>query len=255
MTLGNLDNQFRVYVAEPNNQGRWSQNDVATLVNEAQNYYAIMLRWPDASYFNTLPGSQQEFTLPEILEIDRVYLNGQPIVPTSIPALEGTDIELYDQSAANNTPQWNQTTYQPYPVTNVQYGYPQGMTVAPIAGQGARPNYYLRGGNLGFVPPPSASYFVQVDGIGLPLPLALQTDISIFPSFFQHILALRAALIAFTADQNLQNMAAIQQQITQWERNLLSWKRALQKNKPTGPRVISYRNFYNREAIIGSRWR
>lgn len=249
MTLGDIDSQFRVYTAEPDNTGRWSQADAAALFNEARNYIALLLRWPDATWVNVLSGGQQEFTIPEILEIDRVYLAGQPIYPTSIPILEGTDIEYYDQSALNNTPQWNTQPYAGYPVSNSQFGYPIG--VSPSFYPGQRPGYYMRGGNIGFVPPPASAYTVQIDGVGVPPQLVNQSDVDIFPSFFKHAIAWKAAEIGYAADKAIESATAASSEYMKWEKQLISWKRQLQRNKPRGPRFISYRHFWSRGSLVG----
>lgn len=249
MTLGDLDAQFRIYTGEPDPNGRWSQADVATLMNEQRNYVAMLIHWPDATWTNTLTGQQQEFTLPEILQIDRVYLAGQPIVPISPPALEGTDIEFYDQSAVNNTPQWLTQPYAGYPVTNNQYGYPIGMT--PSFTSGRRPAYYMRGGNIGFVPPPANAYLIQIDGVGVPPLLVNEGDVDIFPSFFKHYLAWRAAVVAGISDRANEFMAAANSQAAEWEKQIISWGRNLQKNRPKGPRFIAYRHFYSRQSMVG----
>lgn len=252
MTLGDIDAQFRIYTGEPDPTGRWSYSDAANLINEGRNYISMLTHWPDATWVNVLTGPAQEFTLPEILEIDRVYLNGQPIVPTSIPALEGTDIELYDQSSQTTqfTPNWNSQPYSIYPVPNSQFGYPAGMP--PSFFQGQRPGYYLRGGNIGFVPPPTTgSYNIQIDGVTVPPPLVNQSDVDIFPSFMKFYIAWRAAMVAQYGDKASESMQLAAGMVKDWEKMIISWVRNLQKNRPKAARFISYRHRYNRASTVG----
>ena len=252
MTLSDLDAEFRRNTGEPDPTGRWSYSDVAGWTNEARNFLAMLLRWPDATWTNTLTGGTgtgiTEIQLPELLEIDRVYVAGQPIVPTTIPQLEGTDIQFYDQTATGNLPQWNTQPYAGYPVQNGQMGYPAGTGPFFV---GMRPRYYLRGGNIGLVPSPSGSFTIQIDGIGPPTPLVNQGDVDIFPSFFKYAIAHKAAELAFLADKAMDSAQAQGQLYQQHEKELITWRRKLQKNAPRGPRLISYRGFFSRGSIIG----
>lgn len=251
MILNDIDIEFRRNTGETDPAGRWSYADVAGWINEARNFLALLLRWPDWTWTNTLSGGTgigvAEIQMPETIQIDRVYVNGQPIVPTSIPALEGTDIEYYDMSVGN-LPQWNQQPYASFPVQSGQQGYPQGLGPFYV---GQRPRYYMRGGNLGLVPSPSGSFTLQVDGVGVPPPLVNQNDIDIFPSFAKYTIAHKAAELAFLADKNPDSAQAQAMEYKANEKELITWRRSLVKNLPRGPRVIGYRHFWSRGSLIG----
>lgn len=254
MTLGDIDTEFRRQTGETDVNGRWSQSDVAGLANEARNNIALLLRWPDATWTQTLTGGTgtgiTEITLPETVQIDRVYVNGQPIAPTSIPALEGTDIQFYDETSTDGTfkPQWNTQPYAGYPVQNAQTGYPAGMSPWYV---GHRPNYYLRGGNMGIVPSPSGSFTIQIDGVGVPAPFVNQSDVDIFPSFFKYAIVHKMIELANLVDRNMETAQAHAALYKEQERELISWRRTLEKNKPRGPRFMSYRHFWSRGSLIG----
>lgn len=254
MTLSDLDQEFRRNTGETDPSGRWSYADVAGWVNEARNFLALLIRWPDTTWTQTLTGGSgtgiTEIQLPEILEIDRVYVAGQPIVPTTIPALEGTDIQYYDESSTDGTfkPQWNTQAYAGYPVSNAQMGYPAGMSPFYV---GQRPRYYLRGGNIGLIPSPSGSFTMQIDGIAPPTALVNPGDVDVFPSFFKYALAHKAAELAFLADKAMDSAQAQEALYKDHEKELITWRRTVQKNVPKGPRLITYRHLFNRSSLIG----
>lgn len=258
MTFADIDNLFRVFTAEPDNTGRWSDTDVSTLTNEAQNFIALLLEWPVVHFSSTSSAPVngvpvQEYTLPEILQIERVYLAGQPCVPTDIETLEGTQIEFYDQTSTTTpyTPNWNSQVATAYPVVNTQMGYPNGVAPFYI---GERPQYYVNGGNIGFVPPPAAAYVMDIWGIGVPTPLVNQTDGCVFPSFFKSALAHKTAELAFLADSKPEMAQTQALKFAEWVPQLRTWRKGLVKNKSRGPRPISYRHFYRRGSILGSRF-
>ena len=253
MTFGDIDNLFRVFTGEPDNQGRWSDTDVATLVNEAQNFIALTIQWPIVHFSASTVASQQEYTLPELLQIERVYLAGQPCVPTDIATLEGTQIEFYDQTnpTTTYTPNWNNQPATAYPVVNTQMGYPNGVSPYYV---GERPQYYVNGGNIGFVPPPIAAYTMDLWGVGVPQVLANQNDACDFPSFFKSAIAHKAAELALLSDSKPQAAQTQGLKFAEWLPKLLTWRQTLVKNKSRGPRVIAYRHFYRRGSILGARY-
>lgn len=255
MTGATLNNLFRVFTAEPNNQGRWSDADAYTLINEAQNLLGLLLEWPVVNLTATSQAQTQEYVLStNIQKIERVYLQGQPCVPTDIATLEGTQIEYYDQNSNTTpyTPQWNTAIYNTYPVTNTQTGYPNGVSPYYV---GKRPSYYVYGetgnaGNLtmGFVPIPlSSNYAISIWGIGVPNPVLQATDNSDFPSFFASAIAHKASELAFLADSQNERAQAAALKFAEWLPQLRTWKLDLLKNKSRGPRPIAYRQFFKRD--------
>lgn len=251
MTGGDINNLFRIYTAEPDNTGRWSDADAYTLINEAQKFISLKIEWPVVHFSASTVANTQEYTLPEINRLERVYLAGQPCVPTDIATLEGTQIEFYDQTSTTtaNTPQWNSLVYNTYPVVNTQMGYPNGVSPYYI---GQRPQYYVNGGNLGFVPIPSTVYTIDIWGIGIPTSLAAAADTCDYPSQFESAIAHKAAELAFLADSQLEKAQAQALKFMEWLPELRAWKATFLKNKSRGPRPISYRHFFRRGAILGS---
>lgn len=250
MTGGDINNLFRVFTAEPDNQGRWSDADAYTLINEAQNLISLELEWPVVHLSSTSVNGTQEYAMPEIIKIERVYLQGQPCVPTDISTLEGVQIGYYDQNSTQTayTPQWNSNVTDTYPVTNTQTGYPNGVSPYYV---GQRPQYYENGGNIGFVPIPAGTYTIDIWGIGVPTPLAASTDTCVFPSFFKSAIAHKAAELAFLSDSQTAKAQTQALKFMEWMPQLRTWKRDLLKNKPRGPRPITYRHFYRRGSILG----
>jgi hypothetical protein len=242
MTLSDLLNLTRILLAEPNTTptGRWSDSDLTTLINQAQQQIALELDFPEASLtFSTTTGIQ-EYQMPELLKILRVYIAGQPIVPTTIPALEGDQIEFWDQTAANNQTQWQSQSGLAYPVAASQSWPNAGNTPWQ---QGNRPRFYMRGGNMGFVPKPSGVYSVQVDIVPSPPTLVNSTDTSIFDTKFKDAICWKTCTYAFFADSN-SLMATATQNYELEMRKLRAWKEDIQKMLPRGVFPITTRTYF-----------
>lgn len=250
MTLSDINALFRIFTAEPDNTGRWSDSDVATLINEAQNFISLQIEWPVGHWQATSVNGTQEYTQPQLIKIERVYLAGQPCIPTDIATLEGTQIEFYDQTNPTTayTPNWNSQPVTAYPVVNTQMGYPNGVSPYYV---GERPQYYLNGGNLGFVPPPAGAYTMDIWGIAVPTPLVNLADVCVFPDFFKSALAHKAAEIALHADSADDRAQQQALKFAEWMPQLRAWKRTLLKNKSRGPRPITYRHFFKRGSLLG----
>ena len=129
MMLSDLLTFSRVLLAEPNQSptGRWSDADLTVFINQAHTQIALDLDWLESTYTGTTVNGTQEYQLPETLKILRVYIAGEQIVPTTIPALGGDQIEIWDRSAPNNQPQWAAQPADTYPL-------PGGL---PPGGQGS----------------------------------------------------------------------------------------------------------------------
>lgn len=254
-----LNNLFRVRTAEYNTAGRWSDPDVYTLLTEAQNWLAQKIEWPVLHAIAPNPnGTQngtQEYTLPDnFIKIERVYVAGQACVPTDIPTLEGDQIEYYDQSyqaggvGALYTPQWNSNPAVAYPVSNTQQGWPQGVSPYYV---GQRPQYYLNGGNIGFVPIPAGQYQIDIWGIGVPNALTAGASVCDYPQIAASCLVWRAVGDAMFSDSQAERMQFAYLQAEAGLADVRTWKADLLKNKPRGWRPITYRHFYKRGSIIG----
>ena len=243
MQFAVLDNYFRVITSEPDVTGRWSLQDSATLINQARYSISAELDWPQGTITTTTIASQMEYTLPTITKILRVYVAGQLIVPTTIPNLQGDQIEFYDQTGTNNAPQWNTQVASAYPVTGTSFGSPYPSSLPFV--QGARPQWYQRGGNLGLVPPPAGVYTLSIDIVPRPSALANLTDIdNCYDEFFKEAICQGAAMRALQSDRDQDaRMAAADAYRTQMKL-LKSWVEDMTAGAPRGPMPVVYRGFY-----------
>jgi hypothetical protein len=235
MVLNDLLNFTRVLLAEPQQSptGRWSDADLTTLINQSQTQIALDVDWPESTYSGFTQASVQEYSMPETLKILRVYLGGQPIVPTTIPALGGDQIEVWDDSALNRQPQWKAQIPQPYPFLLGKGGCSGTNAGNTPWFQNERPRFYPRGGNIGFVPTPNGAFFVQVDLVPQPPMLVLATDVSIYQTSFKDAICWKAVEYAMFADNNsMMSMAAQNYQAELLK--LRAWKADYQKMLPRG---------------------
>ena len=243
MQLQDINNFVRLLLGEPEQtpQGRWSDTDLTTFINQAHTQIALDLDWPESTYTGyTLQGTQ-EYQMPETLKILRVYLAGQPIVPTTIPAMGGDQVELWDQSAPGNIPQWLAQPQVNYPYAgNLGNSYTAGNT--PWM-QGERPRFYPRGGNIGFVPIPSGVYFVQIDLIPQPPPLVNGGDVSIYQTTFKDAICWKTCEYALFGDTNSMLSVAVQNYQSELVK-LRAWKTDYQKMLPKGVFPLTTRTFF-----------
>jgi hypothetical protein len=248
MQLATILNAVRILLAEPEpvgtNQGRWSDTDLTTLVNQAHTQIALDIDWPESTYTGyTLPNIQ-EYQMPETLKILRVYLGGQPIVPTTIPALQGDQIEVWDQSSPGNTPGWVYQPAQSYPFLQTSNGGGYGTNAGNTPWhQNERPRFYTRGGNLGFVPMPNGAFYVQVDLIPQPPVLINAADVSIYQTTFLDAIVWKTCEYAMFADSNaLTSMCSSNYQSELVK--LRAWKSDYVKMLPKGVFPITARTFF-----------
>ena len=103
-TLSTYNNLFRVLAAEPDSAGRWSDLNIATLVNAGCRAIALELNFPESQQTFASTAGIQEYTMAENLKILRVYVAGQLIVPTDIPSLEGDQLQYFDQTGVGQQP-------------------------------------------------------------------------------------------------------------------------------------------------------
>lgn len=244
MTLGDINSTVRVLLAEPSTTGRWSDADLATMINRSIKDLGLELNWPEGTTTLTTSIGVTEYTLPEISQILRVYVAGQPIVPTDIPTMGGDQIKLFDQTAASFGPQWNTQVNTVYPATSdTGYPYPSGIPVMA----GGRPLYYLRGGNIGFVPPPAGAYTVSIDIVAHHPDLLVSGAKSLFPSECQSALAWKTCMYAHFADNR--DDAALKLQVAKGEyeqavKALRSWRDTLGQNAIRRPMPTTMRTYY-----------
>jgi hypothetical protein len=182
--------------------------------------------------------------MPELLKILRVYIAGQPIVPTTIPALQGDQIEMWDQTfqaGQTNGTQWQNQPAVAYPNIQASQGSPNAGNTPWTVGE--RPRFYMRGGNMGFVPIPSGSYAVQVDLVPTPPTLVNVTDDSVYPTNFKDAIVWKTCEYAFFADTNSLMATAVQNYQAELAK-LRFWKTDLQKMLPRGVFPITVRTYF-----------
>jgi hypothetical protein len=245
MQLQDINTFIRYLVAEPSQspQGRWQDADIAIFASQAQTQVALDLDWPESSYTGYTVANVQEYQMPEALKILRVYLAGQPIVPTTIPALQGDQLEIWDQSAPGNIPQWLYQQSQVYPFVSGTYGYNAFNAGNTPWCQNERPRFYIRGGNIGIVPKPVGAYFMQIDLIPQPPTLVNLTDVSIFQTTFKDAICWKCVEYMFFGDTNSLLNTAMQNYEKELGK-LRSWKADYQKMLPRGVFPITSRTFF-----------
>lgn len=200
MLLNDIVSLFRVEMEEPDPSGRWSSTDVATLANAACREVGLRLLYPQGTITlsgGTITGQQEYPGFPLVNKVLRVYLGGQRLVETDISTMEGDQIQLWDQTAQGNIPQWKFQQSETYPVSSpTGYPYPAGLPYWP----GQRPVYYFRGGNLGIVPAPAGNYSLTIDVVPVPVNLVNLTDESDLPINFCEAIVWKMCWLAHKAD-------------------------------------------------------
>lgn len=242
MVLNDLLSFTRLLLAEPTQTptGRWSDADLITFINQAQTQIALEIDWPESTVSGYTTTNIQEYQMPELLKILRVYVAGQPIVPTTIPALQGDQIMMYDMTAKNYQTQWQSQPTGAYPFASAATSPTGGNTPWQ---QGERPRFYMRGGNMGFVPIPSGSYYVQVDLVPQPPILVNSTDVSIYQTNFKDAICWKAVEYAMFSDSNsMMTTATANYQIEAGK--LRDWRVNLQETLSKAPFPITHRTYF-----------
>jgi hypothetical protein len=179
-------------------------------------------RWPEATWTATTIIGQQEYALVEMVDLLRVYVAGQILPKTSIPNLEGDQIQLFDQTAPNFIPQWVYQGTLSYPVSS-DTGGPFGMGLPWQSGD--RPQYYKRGGNLGIVPPPANAVTIQIDGVPVANTLVQYTDQTILPYMATDAICWKTLMLTAVGEQKLQDAAQYDTAYKGALALLLSWRK------------------------------
>lgn len=237
VTGQDIINKTRIYAAEPNPGGRWSDSDILSLADDACTAVSMRADFPESIFKMTALSGTQEYALPEVMAILRVYVAGQLIFPTDIPTLQAEQIEVFDQSGANYTPAWTQVAAATYPVANDMASPVPAVSYYP----GQRPQFYLRGANIGFVPTISGTPTIQIDAIPIPIPLTAAGTQTNYPHIFLPALAHHTAAAMYSADSN-DAMANIE--LGKYElalKDIVAWKRNFVRNKPRRTFLYPYR--------------
>lgn len=243
ITLVDIRNYVRIIMAEPQNAQRWSDPNLNYIINQVHSRVSTDLKWPESTITVPAVSGQQEYGLAPFMQVLRVYCGGQRLVPTDIPELEGDQIELYDQTAANFTPQWRTQAASAYPV-----GSDTGFAQPPVPWfPGMRPRFYLRGGgnsfNLGLVPAPLGTPTITVDLVPIPAQLVLDTDVSPFPAHALSCLTYGTIEECFRADDKDDRALRARELYENEMGKLRDWRDGLQKDRPREAYPITYRSF------------
>jgi hypothetical protein len=260
MTQSDLETTIRDYLNEPDVNGRFSSAVVTRSMNRAQDATALLIFWPYASVPGTWNTNLENPLIEDMLSVKEVKVNGQICVPTDVPLLQGTQIEMYDQSGKNQTPEWlaldraAYTNPATYPVTATQgvTGYPISM----IPGQPpSRPAYYIRGANLGIIPTPVSGSTVTIGYIQRPIQLSatVPTGISIYPEIFRDCIAFKSCQLLKASDRKFDEANEWRDMWKEEVVKLRYWKNQLSP-VPERPQPITYRTYFGGDAIPVQKW-
>jgi len=257
MYLSDIDSFARGLLAEPYFD-RFSEAQMYQWVSQAQREVARETRCLRGRRSIQTQNGMQEYTLPRLVGIERVYIAGpgwsQRIVHTSIPQMEGDQLRIYDQSGSQQggsqtyTPQWLSLPAAPYPVENCNFGF--GYNPLPMIA-GARPAYYLRGiGRIGLVPAPLGNYWLVLDIAEMPEEINVATvanTTSPFPDDFKEAIAWYALTFAYHSDQSVGADSLEADAMTNYTRclaKLQSFVSNINEDDPQGPQMLTHRSFY-----------
>jgi len=245
MNAGEVINDWRRNVNEPNTN-RFTVADSIDFLNKACRQAAIDLPYTEGTWhFPTIP-NQQEYAMLETIRILRVYILGaadpitgltpkQLLEPTDIPSMEGDNQNYFDASSSFHqgqpplTPQWIAQQPRPYPNYNHQQNQHGFGKSSWVWRQGDKPRWYMRYGNIGFVPPPNAVYTVYVDHIPLPPTVVTTSDLLEFGEVYRDILVAKMSAYSRQADGSSDAqkndaiyMAKVKQQKEWWDKFQIS---------------------------------
>lgn len=270
LSAGEIIRQFRAFLAEPY-QTRWLDqpgqsptstvqvyNSTLELLSNAQREIARETRWLSGRYAVTIKPNIQEYGLPDIVGIRRVYMmtatGPQRLTRTSIPQMEGDQQRLYDQTGANYTPQWMVLPAAPYPIANTQLG--AGWSPIPMF-PGQRPQWYLREpGNIGVVPVNTiVSFPLVIDVTDFPQEVQALDDISPFARDFKEPIAYYMCKLAYFSDQAVGSDSLEAAALVNYEQSLAkrqSFIASFEEEAPQGPQILTHRTFFGARAGYGS---
>jgi hypothetical protein len=230
----------RILLAEQT-QNRWTDSDLTNLINRGRQQIAFDVQWPEITFTTSTTPLVSGYPLPEQQKILRVYLGGQLIVPTSLPDQDGSILQIWDESGTNNAPAWNVEPSSAYPQTATYAG--QQATAQTWTPMG-RAVFYLRGGNIFFIPMPSSVATIQIDAVPIPNVLVNPGDYDIFPDNFRDAICWYAVGYALFADKDPMATQALQMYET-CSRKLQAWKNEMLAFRPRTPVIVTYRTLFS----------
>lgn len=278
MFFSDIDSFARGLLAEPYTD-RFSEAQMYQWISQAQREIARETRCFEGRKCIQLQPNLQEYPLPKLVGIKRVYVAGpgwaQRITHTSIPQMEGDQLRIYDQSGTGSTtaqpnsgnvtgagmntftPVWLTLPPAPYPVENSDFGI--GYNPLPMI-PGRRPQYYLRGiGRIGLVPPPIASYFLVLDIAETTEEIDVATVTSLespFPDDFKEALSWYTLHFAYHSDQSVGADSLAADAMANYMACLAkmqSFVHNINEDDPEGPYMLTHRAFYE-AAATGPGW-
>lgn len=253
---------LRQVLSDLNQSGRWTDATLLNFIDRGNKRVVRDVLFPE-SRLTATSVTAQEYQLPQLILINRVYLAGQLCVPTDLNTLEGHQIGLYQQdpnasapasgsggpagAAGPYSPDWSTTTAQVYPVANSWIGYPAPDAQPWFSGQ--RPRYYVRGGFIGFVPQPTGGGTITIDCIRVPDTIESATDVMTTPDMFCDAIVWAAATFAQFADDQERNaaMRQVAEQTYQARKaELMKFRKTYVGDANEGPKPRTYRSSWKR---------
>jgi hypothetical protein len=245
--------------AEPY-QDRFTDTQWYQWISQAQREVARETRAIEGRKGIQVQSGFPEYTLPRMVSLKRVYIAGpgwaQRITHTSIPQMEGDQLRIYDQSGANQTPQWLTLPAAPYPVENCDFNT-FGYNPLPMF-PGRRPAYYLRGiGRIGLVPVPLGNYWLVLDIYEMPSEIIVataDTTESPFPDDWVEAISWYALSFAYHSDQETGDNSLESDALSNYSRclaKLQSFVTNINEDDPQGPQILTHRAFYEAAARNG----
>lgn len=237
---GEISNYIRLLINDSDNQGRFSDADVLSASTQGCRAISLAARFPEYQITTTSIADRQEYTLPEVVNIKRVYVAGQRIPQTSIAALEGAQLRVFDQSGTGQVPLWKTAASAAYPVT-ADCGFPAPSPDLYYIGQ--RPEFYQRGeSTIGLVPPPANAVTITVEGIAFPPQIQALSDKTIYPRQYLEAIAWYAASRLLFADSDMTRSQIAMGSYEGAKRELMDWLSTFSDSKQIIP--ITYRSTF-----------
>jgi hypothetical protein len=215
---------WRTILNEPSTSGRFTDANALSYLNIANKELIREIRFPESRcWFNTTTGVQ-EYELNEMLRILRCYYAGESVPRTDIPTLEGYQIQMYDNTAqgagpgggipsgvptlyyTSVAPQWSSAQSQGAPGISggsTSFAQPYSQSWYP----GRRPVYYVRGGNLGIVPPPGGTVPIVLDCIRQPSQIMDDSTALTLPDICRQALMFKMGALAYLSDRGAEAQA------------------------------------------------
>jgi hypothetical protein len=273
---------LRQTIGDTNPSGRWLDSTLLGYIDRGNKRIVRDLKFPDSRIvFQSAPGEQEYALIDDlgnpinVLVPQRVYVAGQIAVPTTIAALEGRQIRVYDQGAGgaglapspgSGGPIGTAGPYAPAWVAQSPLSYPVGNSwgrTAPDAQPwftGQRPRFYLRSHVLGLVSAPASPVVdISFDAVILPATIMNAESQLTTPDNFMDAIVYAAAVYAM---QGTEGKSAEAREYETWYQTRMREQRATLKgyyeaDAPGGPKPLTSRSRFawsQKARRTGARW-